>query len=210
MSARSIPGKLPETPSVAPEPERQAGGLWRPLIQRLCAFARDCAWLPLAGKVAMGIAAFLVLALVGSGKAVDLLPAGAGPYLGPPAAAAPPSAMPVADAGVPPPVQAPVVSQDGASHGASPDAGAPAQAGSAGSEAKGGAVTADGKVILNLATEDDLRKLPGIGPSKAQRILALRQKLGKFRRVEDLLRVKGIGRKSLGRLRPRLLVDPPP
>jgi competence protein ComEA len=70
-------------------------------------------------------------------------------------------------------------------------------------------VTADGKVILNLAAEEDLRKLPGIGATRAKAILALRAKLGRFSRPEDLLRVKGIGRRSLGRLRPRLLIDPP-
>ncbi len=64
-------------------------------------------------------------------------------------------------------------------------------------------------MILNLATEDDLRKLPGIGPKKAVAIVELRKKLGKFKRAEDLLRVKGIGRKKLAKLRPRLLIDPP-
>jgi competence protein ComEA len=63
---------------------------------------------------------------------------------------------------------------------------------------------------LNLATEEDLKRLPGVGPSKAKAILELRARLGgRFRRVEDLLRVKGIGRRKLARLRPLLLVDPP-
>jgi competence protein ComEA len=86
------------------------------------------------------------------------------------------------------------------------DAGAPGDAGAGGG---GGAITADGKVILNLAGEEDLRRLPGIGPSKAKAILELRAKLGKFKRAEDLLRVKGLGRKKLARLRPLLLIDPP-
>jgi competence protein ComEA len=64
------------------------------------------------------------------------------------------------------------------------------------------------KVILNLATEEDLRRLSGIGPAKAKAILALRAKLGRFKRVEDLLRVKGIGRKRLARLRPLVVLDP--
>jgi competence protein ComEA len=82
------------------------------------------------------------------------------------------------------------------------DAGAPGDAGT-------GAITADGKVILNLAGEEDLRRLPGIGASKAKAILELRGKLGRFRRAEDLLRVKGIGRRRLARLRPLLVIDPP-
>lgn len=72
------------------------------------------------------------------------------------------------------------------------------------------AVTADGKVILNLAEAEDLTKLPGIGPKRADSILALRKRLGQFKRVEDLLRVKGIGRKALARLKPLVVVNPPP
>jgi len=60
-----------------------------------------------------------------------------------------------------------------------------------------------------MASEEDLRRLPGVGPSKAKAILELRARLGRFRRPEDLLRVKGIGRKRLARLRPLLVVDPP-
>lgn len=70
-------------------------------------------------------------------------------------------------------------------------------------------VTQDGKVVLNLATEADLRRLPGIGPAKAKAILELRAKMKRFRKVEDLLRIKGIGRRSLKRLRPLVVVDPP-
>lgn len=63
---------------------------------------------------------------------------------------------------------------------------------------------ADGAVIvdLNAADEDELRKLPGIGPTRARAILALRSKLGRFKSVDDLARIKGIGRTLLRRLRP--------
>jgi len=71
------------------------------------------------------------------------------------------------------------------------------------------AVTADGRVILNLATEDDLVQLPGIGVKRAQAIVALRTRLGRFRRVEDLLRVRGLGPRLLRRLRPHVAIDPP-
>src|SRR5262249_13252876 len=63
------------------------------------------------------------------------------------------------------------------------------------------------KINLNLATESDLRRLPGVGPKKAQAILELRAKLGRFTKVEELLRVKGIGRRSLARLRPLVVVE---
>ena len=152
---------------------------------------RGSAWAPLAGKGALGALGFLALAFVGSGAAADWMPRRVGAYLGPPATSAT-AAAPVATADA------------GAGAHAEADAGAGADAGAAIA-----AVTADGKVILNLATEEDLRKLPGVGATKAKAILALRAKLGKFKRPEDLLRVKGIGRKSLGRLRPKLLIDPP-
>jgi competence protein ComEA len=63
--------------------------------------------------------------------------------------------------------------------------------------------------VLNVAEERDLVQLPGIGTKRAQAILTLRRKLGRFRRVEDLLRVRGIGPRLLRRLRPKVTVDPP-
>ena len=71
--------------------------------------------------------------------------------------------------------------------------------------------TADDPVFLNTATVDDLRRLPGIGEKRADAILALRTRLGgRFHAVEDLLKVKGIGRATLRRLRPLVRLDPPP
>jgi competence protein ComEA len=70
--------------------------------------------------------------------------------------------------------------------------------------------TPDGKVILNLATMVDLRTLPNIGQKRAQAILTLRDKLKKFHRVQELRRVKGIGAKTLQKLSPKILIDPPP
>jgi len=71
--------------------------------------------------------------------------------------------------------------------------------------------TADDPVILNTANVDDLRRLPGIGEKRANAILALRTRLGgRFHAVEDLLKVKGIGRATLKRLRPLVRLDPPP
>jgi competence protein ComEA len=69
--------------------------------------------------------------------------------------------------------------------------------------------TSDDPVILNTATVDDLRRLPGIGEKRANAILALRSRLGgRFRAIEDLLKVKGIGRATLRRLRPLVRLDP--
>jgi competence protein ComEA len=66
------------------------------------------------------------------------------------------------------------------------------------------------KIILNTASEVELCKLPGVGTKKAQAILALREKLGgRFKRLEDLYRVKGIKRRFLERIKPHVLLDPP-
>jgi competence protein ComEA len=67
--------------------------------------------------------------------------------------------------------------------------------------------TPDSPVVLNTATEEDLRRLPGIGAKRAAAILALRVRLGRFRALEDLLKVKGIGRATLKRLRPLVRLD---
>jgi competence protein ComEA len=64
-------------------------------------------------------------------------------------------------------------------------------------------------VNLNSATKDDLEKLPGIGPSMAQRIIDYRQKNGSFKKIEDLMNIPGIGEKSFLKLRPLITVAPP-
>jgi len=46
---------------------------------------------------------------------------------------------------------------------------------------------------LNHAAEEDLAKLPGVGPKLAKRIVAYRTRQGRFQVLEDLLNVKGIG-----------------
>jgi competence protein ComEA len=78
------------------------------------------------------------------------------------------------------------------------------------SRAPGAGVTADGKVILNLASADELRRLPGVGKRRAEAIVALRDKLKRFRKVSDLLRVRGLGPRGVKRIQPHVLIDPPP
>jgi comEA protein len=64
-------------------------------------------------------------------------------------------------------------------------------------------------IDLNAATAKELQQLPGVGPVTAQRIIDMRQKSGRFRRVEDLLAVRGISTKRLEVLRPYVTVSPP-
>lgn len=65
-------------------------------------------------------------------------------------------------------------------------------------------------VDLNTAGEKALLTLPGVGPSTAKAILAHRAALGRFRSVDDLLQVKGIGPKKLEALRPFARVQEAP
>ncbi len=67
------------------------------------------------------------------------------------------------------------------------------------------------RLDLNSATPLDLDALPGIGPVLAGRIVAHRERVGRFRRLEDLLAVRGVGPRLLERLRPRVVVggEPP-
>jgi competence protein ComEA len=60
---------------------------------------------------------------------------------------------------------------------------------------------------LNRASEADLVLLPGIGPSLARRIVESRSADGPFPDVEALDRVRGIGRRTVERLRPLLHVE---
>ena len=58
---------------------------------------------------------------------------------------------------------------------------------------------------LNQASVEDLCELPGIGPKKAEAIVEKRRHR-RFTRVTQLLEVKGIGQRTLARLRPLIFV----
>ena len=64
------------------------------------------------------------------------------------------------------------------------------------------------KMVLNLnaATLAQLETLPGIGRKVAERILEYRTKSGGFKKVEDLMNVKGIGEKSFLKIKPLISV----
>jgi competence protein ComEA len=63
-------------------------------------------------------------------------------------------------------------------------------------------------INLNTATVDQLETLPGIGRKTAERIIEYRTKSGGFKRIEDLMNVKGIGEKSFLKLKPLVVVPP--
>lgn len=57
-----------------------------------------------------------------------------------------------------------------------------------------------GYVNINRGTTDDLRRLPGIGPVLAERVIRHRQEHGKFGSIRDIQNVKGIGAKKFAQL----------
>ena len=61
-------------------------------------------------------------------------------------------------------------------------------------------------VNLNTATADELQTLPGIGAATAARILEYRQKNGPFKKIEELMNVRGVGEKSFLKLRSQITV----
>ena len=75
--------------------------------------------------------------------------------------------------------------------------------------AKAAASAAAGMVNLNTATVAQLETLPGIGKATAERILEYRQKNGGFKKVEDLMNVRGIGERSFLKMKPLITVTAP-
>jgi competence protein ComEA len=56
-------------------------------------------------------------------------------------------------------------------------------------------------IDINTASSAELEKLPGIGPGLAARIVEHRQRYGRFRRVEHLIMVRGIGDRRFRKMR---------
>ena len=68
------------------------------------------------------------------------------------------------------------------------------------------ATAAKPTININSATLDQFESLPGIGRKTAERIIEHRTKSGGFKRIEELMNVKGIGEKSFLKLKPLITV----
>ena len=62
------------------------------------------------------------------------------------------------------------------------------------------------KIDLNISPTDSLELIPGIGPVLASRIVAYRDSIGRFEKLEDLLGVPGIGYKKYEKIKPYIRV----
>jgi competence protein ComEA len=69
------------------------------------------------------------------------------------------------------------------------------------------ATAAVARININTASVKDLQGLPGIGQVTAERIVAHRTEKGQFKSVNDLLKVKGVGEKSMEKIRERISIE---
>jgi len=63
------------------------------------------------------------------------------------------------------------------------------------------------KINLNSASAEQLESLPGIGPVTAKRIVDYRAKIGKFKQIEEIINIEGIGEKKFERIKDRLTIQ---
>ncbi len=61
-----------------------------------------------------------------------------------------------------------------------------------------------GTININTASASELERLPGIGPKTAGRIVEYRQKNGSFKKIEELMNVRGVGEKNFLKLRTQI------
>ena len=67
--------------------------------------------------------------------------------------------------------------------------------------------TKEGKVNINTATVEELKTLKGVGEKKAEAIIEYRKKNGSFQTKEDLMKVRGIGKKLFESFQERIVTQ---
>lgn len=74
-------------------------------------------------------------------------------------------------------------------------------------QAKPKAIPADKSININNAAKEDLMRLPGIGEKTAENIIEHRKAHGKFKSIDGLLDVKGIGEKKLEKIKKIIFIE---
>ena len=77
------------------------------------------------------------------------------------------------------------------------------------SNSSGGVLTdstggGDGTVNINTANSEQLQTLSGVGPVTAQKIIDHRESSGGFKKIEDIMKVSGIGTKTFEKLKDKI------
>lgn len=60
------------------------------------------------------------------------------------------------------------------------------------------------KVNINMASQEELESIKGVGPATAAKIIAYRKKVGSFKKLEDLMQVSGIGSKTFAKIKEQI------
>jgi len=181
------PGLSPASPRESPAPSPPSPG---PRADRLGV------WRPVLLRIGLGALALLGLSAIGT---LSMLAGVEGARANP---SATPAAL-TAEASVP------ATSPTAEAHPPASSSASPAASSSASPVAACSGRLADGRVVLNRATLDELRQIPGVGPKRASAILALRERLGRFKKPADLVRIRGIGQKTLKRMQAAFVIDEP-
>lgn len=63
------------------------------------------------------------------------------------------------------------------------------------------------KININTATENELNSLPGIGPSIASKIVTYRKTNGKFKSIDEIKNVSGIGEAKFEKIKDYIFID---
>ena len=74
------------------------------------------------------------------------------------------------------------------------------------SQAAAGQNVPEKKININTASSAELQNLPRIGPKVAERIIDFRNKNGKFKKIEEIMKVRGIGEKTFQNLKDLITV----
>jgi competence ComEA-like helix-hairpin-helix protein len=191
MKNTDFSGNAPERPSCESAADSREPSDRRPRAAGLVpSFFRDPLWAPLIRKACLGALAICGVALLGmqapSARDSAISPAKPSAPEAAPEDRDQAAAMPIPPAPVAPTPLPPCRPTVGANLPAEP------------------------KVIgLNSATLAELDSLPGVGPKKAEEILKLRARLGKFKKVTDVLRVRGISAKTLQNWKGLVAIDEP-